>query len=210
MEEISRINCAKSNIEYFLNHHPMINEDEIESYMYVSPYDVFIKFRDGRKYIYEQLENCVGLIFRQPMFADFEYKLHTMAENNEALSSKVITDLYAKLNQEYYGDDVVMDELVGWSCYYVPHFYYNYYVYKYTLGMTVALAIVSRLVNGDEKQKEAYLRFLKSGGSKDPVDLLKDALVNPLEDQLYDDAFHYFETILNEFENIILDTSSTL
>ena len=76
--------------------------------------------------------------------------------------------------------------------------------------MTVALAIVSRLLNGDEKQKEAYLRFLKSGGSKDPVDLLKDALVNPLEDQLYDDAFHYFETILNEFENIILDTSSTL
>ena len=53
--------------------------------------------------IYEQLENCVGLIFRQPMFADFEYKLHTMAENNEPLSSKVITDLYARLNQEYYG-----------------------------------------------------------------------------------------------------------
>ena len=122
----------------------------------------------------------------------------------------MITDLYYTKNAEYYGPEITMDEYVGYSCYYIPHFYYNYYVYKYTLGMTVALAIVSRLLNGDEKQKEAYLNFLKSGGSKDPVDLLKDALVNPLEDQLYDDAFHYFETILNEFEKIILDMSSTL
>ena len=69
--------------------------------------------------------------------------------------------------------------------------------------MTVALAIVSRILDGDQKQKEAYLNFLKSGGSKDPVDLLKDALVNPLENQLYDDAFHYFENILNQFEELI-------
>lgn len=153
-------------------------------------------------FIYEQLENCVGLIFRQPMFADFEYKLHTMAENNEPLSSKVITDLYAKLNQEYFGDDVVMDELVGWSCYYVPHFYYNYYVYKYTLGMTVALAIVNRILNGDQNQVEKYLYFLKSGGSTSPVELLKLAGVDPLDDQIYEDAFKYFEDLLNQFEQI--------
>ncbi|WP_294577737.1 oligoendopeptidase F [uncultured Thomasclavelia sp.] len=154
-------------------------------------------------FIYEQLENCVGLIFRQPMFADFEYRLHTMAENNEPLSSKVITDLYAKLNQEYYGPDVTLDELVGWSCYYVPHFYYNYYVYKYTLGMTVALAIVKRILNGDQKQVTDYLSFLKSGGSMAPVDLLKKAGVDPLDDQIYEDAFAYFEELLNQFENIM-------
>ena len=153
-------------------------------------------------FIYEQLENCVGLIFRQPMFADFEHKLHTMAENNEPLSSQVITDLYAKLNQEYYGDDVVMDELVGWSCYYVPHFYYNYYVYKYTLGMTVALAIVNRILKGDQNQIDNYLNFLKSGGSMAPVDLLKKAGVDPLDDQIYADAFNYFENLLNQFETI--------
>lgn len=153
-------------------------------------------------FIYEQLENCVGLLFRQPMFADFEYKLHTMAENNEALSSKVITDLYAKLNQEYYGQDVVMDDLVGWSCYYVPHFYYNYYVYKYTLGMTVALAIVNRILKGNQKQVDDYLTFLKSGGSMAPVDLLKKAGVDPLDDKIYEDAFNYFEELLNQFEAI--------
>lgn len=154
-------------------------------------------------FLYELLENCVGLIFRQPMYADFEHILHTWAKDGEPMSAKRITDLYRQKNQEYYGDAITMDEYVGHSCFYIPHFYYNYYVYKYTLGMTVALAIVSRILNGDEKQKNAYLQFLKSGGSKSPVNLLKDALVNPLEDALYDDAFHYFEKILNEFEELI-------
>lgn len=154
-------------------------------------------------FLYELLENCVGLIYRQPMYAEFEHILHTWAQEGKPMSAQMITDLYMQKNAEYYGPEVTMDEYVGHSCFYIPHFYYNYYVYKYTLGMTVALAIVSRILNGDEKQKEAYLNFLKSGGSKDPVDLLKDALVNPLEDQLYDDAFHYFENILNQFEELL-------
>lgn len=154
-------------------------------------------------FLYELLENCVGLIYRQPMYAEFEHILHTWAQEGKPMSAQMITDLYMQKNAEYYGPEVTMDEYVGHSCFYIPHFYYNYYVYKYTLGMTVALAIVSRILNGDEKQKEAYLNFLKSGGSKDPVDLLKDALVNPLEDQLYDDAFRYFENILNQFEELL-------
>lgn len=158
--------------------------------------------QEKKYFIYEQLENCVGLLFRQPMFADFEHRLHMMAQNNEPMSSQIITDLYAKLNQEYFGEDVKMDELVGWSCYYVPHFYYDYYVYKYTLGMTVALAIVSRILSGDSKQVDRYLEFLKSGGKESPVDLLSHAGVDPLDDAIYDDAFKYFEDLLNEFENL--------
>ena len=154
-------------------------------------------------FLYELLENCVGLIFRQPMYADFEHILHTWAKEGKPMSAQTISELYAKKNAEYFGKDITMDEYVGQSCFYIPHFYYNYYVYKYTLGMTVALAIVSRILNGDEKQKEAYLNFLKSGGSLSPVDLLKKANVNPLEDQLYDDAFHYFEDILNQLEEIL-------
>lgn len=156
-------------------------------------------------FIYEQLENCVGLLFRQPMFADFEYKLHTMAENNQPLSSKIITDLYATLNQEYFGDAVTMDPLVGWSCYYVPHFYYNYYVYKYTLGMTVALAIVKRILDQDKTQVDKYLQFLQSGGSASPIELLKKAGVDPLDDSIYEDAFTYFEDLLEQFTTIIHD-----
>lgn len=154
-------------------------------------------------FLYELLENCVGLIYRQPMFAKFEDDLHILAQNNEPMSSQIITDLYHNISKDYFGNDVILDKYVGVSCYYVPHFYYNYYVYKYTLGMTVSLAIVSRLLKGDNKQKEAYLHFLKSGDSKDPVDLLIDASVNPLEDALYDEAYHYFEKTLNDFKEII-------
>lgn len=154
-------------------------------------------------FLYEFLENCVGLIFRQPMYAEFEHILHTWAKDKKPMSAQTITELYVQKNAEYYGPDVTMDEYVGYSCFYIPHFYYNYYVYKYTLGMTVALAIVSRILNGDQQQKKAYLNFLKSGGSKDPVDLLKDALVDPLEDCLYDDAFQYFDKLLTEFETLI-------
>ena len=154
--------------------------------------------------LYEQLESCVGVLYRQPMFADFEYKLHEMAANNEPLSSKIIVDLYTKLNQDYYGESVTLDDLTGYSCYYVPHFYYNFYVYKYTIGMTVALAIVQRILNGDQNTVEKYLQFLKSGSSASPIDLLTRAGVNPLDDQIYDDAFQYFGEILNQFKEIML------
>ncbi len=154
-------------------------------------------------FIHELLESCVGLMFRQPMYAAFEHELHSRAARNEPLSSQTITDLYKQMNEDYFGKDVILDEMTPYSCYYIPHFYYNYYVYKYTLGMTVSLAIVSRLLKGDAKQKEAYLNLLKSGGSEDPIDLLKHALVDPLDDQIYDDAFNYFETMLNELESLL-------
>lgn len=154
-------------------------------------------------FLYELLENCIGLIYRQPMYAEFEHTLHTWAKDHVPMSAKTITELYDKINNDYYGDAVINDELVGHSCFYIPHFYYNYYVYKYTLGMTVALAIVSRILNGDTKQVDDYLHFLSSGGSKSPIDLLKDANVNPLDDSLYDDAFQYFGKMLEQFEEIM-------
>lgn len=151
-------------------------------------------------FIYEQLENCVGLLFRQPMYGEFEYLLHQKAAADEPLSSKTITELYAKLSQEYFGEEVKLDGLTGYSCYYIPHFYYNFYVYKYTLGMTVALAIVKRILDGDKGQVASYLEFLKSGGSMSPVDLLKIAHVDPLDDGIYNDAFSYFENLLQQFK----------
>ncbi|MBO6046904.1 MAG: oligoendopeptidase F [Erysipelotrichaceae bacterium] len=155
-------------------------------------------------FLYEFLENCVGLIFRQPMYAEFEDELHHWAQNNEPMNASRITQLYDQLNDDYYGEDVVNDQYVGHSCFYIPHFYYNYYVYKYTLGMTVALAIVARILKGDQQQVADYLSFLSSGGSMSPLQLLEKAGVNPLEDAIYDDAFQYFESLLNEFEAIML------
>ena len=177
-----------------------VNETFLINYMLNNTTDE----KEKAYFLYELLENCVGLIFRQPMYAQFEDILHKNARDHIPMSAQTITELYYKINSDYYGPDVICDELVGHSCFYVPHYYYNYYVYKYTLGMTVALAIVSRILNGDEKQVDYYLNFLKSGGSKSPVELLRGAHVDPLEDSIYDDAFHYFEEILDQFEAIIL------
>mgnify|MGYP004482758521 FL=1 len=160
--------------------------------------------KEKAELLYNFLENCVGLIYRQPFFANFENILHVRAQNNESLASKDITDLFEQLNRDYFGEDVTLDEYARYSCYYVPHFYYNYYVYKYTVGACCALAIASRIQKGDQNQIDHYLQFLKSGCSLSPIELLKSAGVNPLEDELYDEAFNYFDTLLNEFETIML------
>lgn len=153
--------------------------------------------------LYEHLESLVGTIYRQPMYAEFEYKLHALAKNKEALSSSTISDLYTEISKDYYGKNIQLHELTGISCYHVPHFYYNYYVYKYTVGMTVALALVKRILEKKDNTVEKYLNFLSSGGSKSPVELLEIAGVNPLDDSIYHDAFNYFDETLNEFISLM-------
>ena len=96
-----------------------------------------------------------------------------------------------------------MHELSKYTCYGVPHFYYNYYVYKYTVGMCVASVIAKRVANGDKTQIENYLNFLKSGSIKSPVELLTSAGVNPLDENLYKEAFENFKKDLEEFKKII-------
>ena len=153
--------------------------------------------------LYRKLQENIGLLYRQPFFANFEDLLHKKLANNETLSNKFITDLYESLTNDYWGNKVQLNEYTKYSCYYIPHFYYNYYVYKYTVGQCVASVIAKKIFNNDEKQIYSYLNFLKSGSSKSPIELLKDTGVNPLEDNIYDDAFREFKQTLDEFNNLI-------
>lgn len=143
------------------------------------------------------LNQLVGTLYRQPMFARFEEQLHARMEKGEALSSKDITDLYYHLNENYFGPSVEIDDLQRYGCYYIPHFYYNFYVYKYTLGMSVAINFAKRILNGDV---EDYRRFLTRGGSMAPLDQLIEAGCDPREQKVYDDAFSYFKEVLDEFK----------
>ena len=159
---------------------------------------------EEKKYLlYKKLDEFIGCCYRQPFFANFENILHQKVANNEGLSNQAITDLYEKLSEEYYGGKVKMHELSKYTCYGVPHFYYNYYVYKYTVGMCVASVIAKRVANGDKTQIENYLNFLKSGSIKSPVELLTLAGVNPLDENLYKEAFENFKKDLEEFKKII-------
>ena len=124
--------------------------------------------------------------------------------NNEGLSAKTLTDIYDELTQKYYSDKVEKNDLEKYKCFAIPHFYYNYYVYKYTIGNCVASVIAKKISQGDKEQINKYLTFLKSGSSKSPVELLTLAGVNPLEDNLYKEAFEGFKEDLEELKKIML------
>lgn len=153
--------------------------------------------------LYKKIDEFQGTCYRQPFFAEYENVLHEKAANNEGLSAKTLTDIYDDLSEKYYGGKVKLHEYSKYSCFGIPHFYYNYYVYKYTIGNCVASVIAKRIYNGDKEQIEKYLNFLKSGSSKSPVELLTLAGVNPLEDNLYKEAFEGFKQDLKEFKKVI-------
>lgn len=163
-----------------------------------------LKTNDDKKYqayiLSNLLEKMVGTMYRQPMFAQFELDLNTWCENGTPLSAQTIADHYLELNKTYFGDAVQVDDLQGYGCFYIPHFYYNFYVYKYTLGMAVALSFATKILNGDNA---AYLEFLTKGGSETPLEELINAGVDPRSDAVYDDAFTFFDETLQEFKALM-------
>ncbi len=163
--------------------------------------DYLLKTADDdayRRYILSNLmEQFVGTCYRQPMFAQFEKDLHEWVEQRLPISSKTITDRCLQLNRAYFGDAVIVDDLQRYGFYYVPHFYYNFYVYKYTLGMAAAIAFVKAIRQGNVAP---YREFLTKGGSESPVDELKHAGVDPSSDKVYDDAFTFFQDAMAQFE----------
>lgn len=147
------------------------------------------------------LTQLVGTLYRQPMYAEFECGIHEQLEKGDSLSSQKVTQFYLDLNKAYFGEGVEVDDLQRYFCYHIPHFYMNFYVYKYTLGMSVALSFAKRILAGDVSD---YLKFLSKGGSESPIDELVHAGVDPRDDQVYDDAFTFFKETLDELKNILL------
>lgn len=162
------------------------------------------KDKEEKKYLlYKKMDEFIGCCYRQPFFANFENQLHEKINNNEGLSNQTITDLYEKNSEEYYGGKVKLHELSKYTCYAVPHFYYNYYVYKYTVGMCVASVLAKRIFEGNKEQINNYIKFLKSGSTLSPVELLKLAGVDPLDENLYKEAFENFKADLEEFKSLL-------
>lgn len=147
------------------------------------------------------LEQLVGTLYRQPMYAQFELDLHTFLEKGEPVTSGKLTEDFLNISRNYFGPSVIVDEMEKYKCYYVPHFYYNFYVYKYTLGMSVALSFVKKILSGDTAD---YMKFLTKGGSESPIDELVNSGVDPRSDQVYDDAFTFFKETLEECKELML------
>lgn len=163
-----------------------------------------IKEPQARAFILNHyLDSFKGTLFRQTQFAEFEQFIHEADANGEALTSSNLNEFYGNLNQHYYGDSVEKggDIAKEWSR--IPHFYYNFYVYQYATGFAAATALANKIVHGEQKDRDAYINFLKSGSSAYPVDIMKKAGVDMTKPAYLEDAFKTFETRLNEFESLV-------
>jgi len=124
----------------------------------------------------EYLDSIKGTIFRQTLFAEFELKIHELAEKGEPLTGQVLTQIYGEIIKEYYGHDKGLCEIddlyrIEWT--YIPHFYYNFYVYQYATSFTASTALAERVINQEKGAVDNMITFLSSGSSDYPVDLLE-------------------------------------
>ena len=149
------------------------------------------------------LEQFKGTLYRQTMFAEFELKINELYRNGESITSSVLCDIYKKLNEEYFGPDMVIDEEIALEWARIPHFYYNYYVYQYATGFSAAIALSDKILNEGEPAVEKYLNFLSSGCTKDPVSLLRDAGVDMATPEPVETALKLFGNLIDEIETLL-------
>lgn len=141
-------------------------------------------------------------LYRQTMFAEFEKETHKLREKGEVLTSDLLSNTYYNLVKKYFGPNVLCDDLIKYEWARIPHFYYNFYVYKYATGISAASYIVDGILNNKEGALENYMKFLKSGGSMYPLDELKIAGVNLNSESVILSAIKTFEKYLKEFKDI--------
>jgi oligoendopeptidase F len=151
------------------------------------------------------LDQLRGTIYRQTLFAEFELTMHEYVEQGGTLTADWLNAKYLELTRLYYGhnegvcqvDDFIQNE---WSI--VPHFYYNFYVYQYSTGIIASMALSDKVIKGEKGSTERYLSFLKSGGSKYPLETLKTAGIDLTTPSPYEQAIKRYDSLVTEMEKI--------
>lgn len=147
----------------------------------------------------ELLDSVRTTIFRQTMFSQFEDYAHTQLENSKVVNYNDFCNKYYELNKFYYGDKINLPEELKFEWSRIPHFYRPFYVYKYATGLISALCIVQNILTDKEYYKK-YINFLKSGCTKNPVELLQDIDVDLTTDTPYIKAFEFIDRIIKELD----------
>ena len=148
------------------------------------------------------LEKFRTTLYRQTMFAEFELFMGKACEAGQTLTADLLCKEYHRLNQLYYGDNAVIDEGIAMEWARIPHFYYNYYVFQYATGFSAAIAIAMRILKEGAPAVEDYKKFLSSGGSQDPISLLKIAGVDMASPTPVAEALELFGQLLDEMEQL--------
>jgi len=154
--------------------------------------------------INRQIDDIRGTLFRQTMFAEFEKVVHEIEESGEGLTLEVFKSEYRKLLATYFAENFVLDPQLDLECLRIPHFYGAFYVYKYATGISAAVALSEKVLRNDAGAVEAYLGFLRSGGSKFPLEALKQAGVDMTTPAPIESTLRLFEKRLGELEKLLL------
>jgi len=154
--------------------------------------------------INRQIDDIRGTLFRQTMFAEFEKNIHALEENGDALTLDVFKSEYHKLLATYFAENFVLDPQLALECLRIPHFYSGFYVYKYATGISAAVALSERVLAGESGSVDAYLNFLRSGGSKFPLETLRATGVDMTTPAPVESTLRLFEQRLGELEELLL------
>ena len=152
------------------------------------------------------LENVKATVFRQTQFAEFELKMHQLAERGEPITGEALAAIYLDITRRYYGnteDTCIVDDYVRHEWSYIPHFYIGFYVFQYATSFTAAEALSEKVLAGDEDARTRYLTFLGSGTSKYPIELLKDAGVDMTTDEPLDFTMRKMNRVMDEIEEML-------
>ncbi|MGE5652678.1 MAG: oligoendopeptidase F [Bacillota bacterium] len=149
------------------------------------------------------LEQFRGTVYRQTMFAEFEQKVHAMAEAGEALTVDRLCEIYHQLNRDYYGPEMVVDDLIALEWMRIPHFYNNFYVFQYATGYSAAIALSQAILSEGQGAVERYLGFLRAGGSDYPIEVLSRAGVNMATPEPVNAALQVFADLIGRMEELV-------
>ncbi|MCO6046501.1 oligoendopeptidase F [Aeoliella sp. ICT_H6.2] len=149
------------------------------------------------------IDDIRGTIIRQTMFAEFEKVTHALAEAGEPLTLECLKQEYHKLLALYFGPDFALDPELDLECLRIPHFYSAFYVYKYATGMSAAIALSKRVLEGGQQELDDYLTFLKGGCSKYPLELLRDAGVDMEKPDPVQTALEHFESLVDQLDELL-------
>ena len=149
------------------------------------------------------LEQFKSTLYRQTMFAEFERNIGRLTAQGQTLTAEVLCGEYKRLNELYFGPDMVVDDRIAMEWARIPHFYYNYYVFQYATGYCAAIALSRRILREGESAVKDYLGFLSGGCSKSPIELLKGAGVDMASPEPVDQALTLFGELLDEMEALV-------
>ena len=151
----------------------------------------------------EMMDLFKSTIYRQTMFSEFEAFIFEEYEKGHVLTNELLSNKYYALNQEYFGNDVIINDEIRYEWERIPHFYYDFYVYQYATGLSAACYIVNRIRKKEENAVTDYLNFLKTGDSMDPIEELKVAGVDMLDQKVIEKALDMFQELIDEYRSLM-------